>query len=167
MAIKAVLSEAEYLRTSFPGVDQEFHDGELVERTMPDPPHSRVQMKLGAFFVNHERSHRTFAYSELRLRPREGRVLIPDVTVFVPDLIGDVAPVGLEPFIAIEILSPDDRMSEVRNKLQEYSDWGVAHVWLIDPHMKRLYLCKEGLHEVPSYELPEINLSVTPSDLFD
>ncbi len=71
------------------------------------------------------------------------------------------------PFIAIEILSPDDRMAEVRNKLQEYADWGVAHVWLIDPHMKRLYLCRDGLHEVPSYQLPEIKLSVTPADLFD
>ncbi len=31
MPTKAVLSEAEYLRTSFPGVDQEFHEGELIE----------------------------------------------------------------------------------------------------------------------------------------
>lgn len=33
MATNAVLSEAEYLQTSFPGVDQEFHEGEIIERT--------------------------------------------------------------------------------------------------------------------------------------
>lgn len=167
MATKAVLSEAEYLRTSFPGVDQEFHDGEIIERTMPDPLHSRTQAKLCAFFINNERNHRTFSYPELRLRPRPDRVIIPDVAVYCPNLIGNTAPTDIEPLIIIDILSPDDRMSEVRNKLQEYIDWGVPHVWLIDPHMKRLYLCKDGLHEVPSYTLPEINLTVTPADLFD
>ncbi|MFN7934293.1 MAG: Uma2 family endonuclease [Bryobacteraceae bacterium] len=166
MAIKAVLSEAEYLRTSFPGVDQEFHDGELVERTMPDLFHSEVQSNLSAFFRTRKGTHRTFSYSELRLKVRHDRVMIPDVAVFWPDKPTEAFPTNC-PFIAIEILSPDDRMAEVRNKLQEYVDWGVAHVWLIDPHMKRLYLCKDGLHEVPSYELPEIQLSVTPSDLFD
>lgn len=166
MATKAVLSEAEYLRTSFPGVDQEFHDGEIIERTTPDLLHGEVQSNLSAFFRNRKSSHRTFSYSELRLRLRPDRVMIPDVTVFWPEKPTEAVPSTL-PLIAIEILSPDDRMSEVRNKLQEYTDWGVPHVWLIDPHMKRLYLCKDGLHEVPSYTLPEINLNVTPADLFD
>ncbi|MBL8173570.1 MAG: Uma2 family endonuclease, partial [Bryobacterales bacterium] len=133
----------------------------------PDPLHARVQMKLGAFFVSREQTHRTFAYSGLRLKPREGRVIIPDVAVFVPNLIGNVAPVGLAPFIAVEILSPDDRMSEVRNKLEEYADWGVSHIWLIEPHSKRLYLRKDGLHEVLSYSIPELDLHLTPADLFD
>ena len=166
MATKAVLSEAEYLRTSFPGVDQELHDGELVEKGMPDLFHSEVQSNLSAFFRNRKATHRTFSYSELRLKVRPDRIMIPDVAVFWPEKPVEAFP-SLCPFIAIEILSPDDRMTEVRNKLQEYLDWGVHHVWLIDPHMKRLYHCKDGLHEVPSYHIPEIDLAVTPADLFD
>ena len=71
------------------------------------------------------------------------------------------------PFLVIEIISPDDRISEVRKKLQEYLDAGVLHVWLIDPRLQRLYICKDGLHEVPSYSIPELSLTVGPVDLFD
>lgn len=35
MASKASLSEEEYLRTSYSGVDREFRDGDLVERSVP------------------------------------------------------------------------------------------------------------------------------------
>ncbi len=166
MATKAVLSEAEYLRTSFPGVDQELHNGELVERGMPDLFHSEVQSNLSAFFRVRKATHQIYSYSELRLKVRPDRVMIPDVAVFWPDKPKEAFP-SLCPFIAVEILSPDDRKSEVLSKLQEYLDWGVPNVWLIDPHKKRLYLCKDGLQEVASYQLTEINLAVTPADLFD
>ncbi|MCP6756852.1 Uma2 family endonuclease, partial [Klebsiella pneumoniae] len=71
------------------------------------------------------------------------------------------------PFIAIEILSLDDRMTEVRGKLEEYRAWGVPHVWLVDPHSRRLYTCDEGLHEVESLRVPELDLVVTPADAFE
>jgi Uma2 family endonuclease len=32
------------------------------------------------------------------------------------------------PLIVVEILSPDDRLTEVREKLEEYRAWGVPHV---------------------------------------
>ena len=31
---------------------------------------------------------------------------------------------------------------------QEYRAWGVPHVWLVDPHSKRMYTCDAGLIEV-------------------
>jgi Uma2 family endonuclease len=41
------------------------------------------------------------------------------------------------PFIVIEILSPEDRMSRVRKKIDEYLAFGVAYVWLADPDARR------------------------------
>jgi Uma2 family endonuclease len=73
--------------------------------------------------------------------------LIPDVAVFYPHEPGLVP--DTPPLIAIEILSPDDRLTKVREKLEEYRAWGVPHVWLVDPHSRRLYSCDEGLREVP------------------
>jgi Uma2 family endonuclease len=43
------------------------------------------------------------------------------------------------PFIAIEILSKRDEMSDVLEKLAEYQDFGVPHIWLIDPRRKKAF----------------------------
>jgi Uma2 family endonuclease len=166
MPVKAVLSEEEYLRTSFPGVDQEYQDGELVERSVPDFFHSRVQLRLGGLFLSVETTHRLFAAPEVRLRPRPGRYIIPDVAVFWPEKPTTSIP-ARAPLIAIEILSADDRMADVRAKLQEYADWGVPHIWLVDPRLGLFYLFRDGLHEVKSFAVPEVKLEINPADVFD
>lgn len=43
MESKAALPVEEYLRTSFPDLDKEYRDGELVERSLPDYLHSKTQ----------------------------------------------------------------------------------------------------------------------------
>jgi Uma2 family endonuclease len=71
------------------------------------------------------------------------------------------------PLIAVEILSPDDRLTEVREKLEEYRAWGVPHVWLVDPHSRRLYSCDAGLREVASFLVGELDIEVTPDQVFE
>ena len=164
MPIKAALSEEEYLRTSFPGVDQEYRDGELVERSVPNFFHGDIQLSLGVFFKNRP-NLKLFPSSEARLRLRPGRYIIPDISVFWPEKPTTNIPES-RPLIVIEILSPDDRMSEVRNKLQEYAEWGVTHIWLVDPHARVLYLFRDGLREVKSFTVPEVELEVTVADIF-
>jgi Uma2 family endonuclease len=166
MPAKAALSEEEYLRTSFPGIDPEYRDGELVVRSMPDYIHGKTQLDFGAFLKSHRRERKLFASSEARLRVRPGRVMLSDVAVFWPNEPPARFP-DTPPLIAIEILSEDDRLTEVRDKLQEYLDWGVPHVWLVDPVQKRFYVCRDGLHEVRSFAIPEVSLEVIPSDIFD
>jgi Uma2 family endonuclease len=166
MATKAALSEADYLRTSFPGVDQEFRDGELVERSVPDLFHSLVQLKLCVWFALRTKSHRLNPLPELRNRIAQERFVIPDVCVFWPDLPVSSIP-EQKPLIVIEILSPDDRMSEVMEKLQEDEDWGVVHVWLADPRHKKLYEFGNGLREVAAFRIPEVSLDLPASEIFD
>jgi Uma2 family endonuclease len=166
MATKAALSETEFLRTSFPDVEKEYRDGEVLERSMPNMSHSRSQHRFDVFFGNREKSHSLFACPGLRLRLRTGRYVTPDICLFwqqepqmpVPEIL---------PLVVIEILSPDDKLAEVRDKLQEYRDWGVAHVWLTDPERRIFYVYDHGLLEVPSYHVPELNLEVKPTDIFD
>lgn len=166
MPTKAVLSEAEYLRTSFPGVDQEFRDGEFVERGVPDLFHSDAQGALSSWFGVRRSQYQLFGFPELRLRVRPGRFLIPDICVFWPEK--PVLAVPEEPpLIAIEILSPDDRMSEVLDKLQEYKEWGVVHVWMVDPRRKKLYEFQGGLQEVKAFAIPEVGIEIPPTDIFD
>jgi Uma2 family endonuclease len=165
MGSHAITSVEEYLRTSFPDLDREYRDGELVERSVPDYLHSRTQVRLAALFEALCKRFPVFACTELRLKVREGLYLIPDVSVFVgakPPRTPDSPPL-----IAIEILSQDDRMAAVREKLEEYRAWGVQHVWLADPYQRRLYTCDAGLAEVASFQVPELDLEIKPAEIFE
>ena len=166
MGTRAALSVEEYLNTSFPDLDKEYRDGEIVERSLPDRLHSKTQALIIAFFMALRKTLPVFTYAELRLRIREGLYLIPDVCVFYPTEPQEPVP-DTPPLIAIEILSRKDRMTKVREKLQEYRAWGVTHVWLVDPYSKRLYTCNGVLTEVPTLTIPELNIELTPADVFE
>jgi Uma2 family endonuclease len=55
----------------------------------------------------------------------------------------------------------------VREKLEEYKSWGVPHVWLVDPHTKRLYMCDQVLVEVTSLQIPELSIELLPNQIFE
>ncbi len=166
MPAKAALTEEAYLRTSFPDLDREFRDGEVVERSMPDWFHSRTQGRLVRYFGDKELSLNIQAAPELRVKLRSGRHAIPDVSVFWPAEPAGSVPERL-PLIAIEIIFPDDRLADVMEKLREYTTAGIPHVWLLDPRHKHMYLFQDGLREVQRYAIPELGLEATGADLFD
>jgi Uma2 family endonuclease len=41
--------------------------------------------------------------------------------------------------LCIEILSPEDTMSRMQERINDYLTFGVAHVWVLDPRTKRAY----------------------------
>ncbi|MBI3472275.1 MAG: Uma2 family endonuclease [Candidatus Solibacter usitatus] len=167
MATKALVSLGEYLRTSFPDLDREYRDGEIVERSWPDIQHAKTQKRLIAIFSRlEEEGVLLLAFPELRLRISPVRVLIPDVCVFSPIEPQQRFP-STPPLVAIEILSLDDPLTAVREKLEEYRQWGVTHAWLADPHSRRLYTCTAGLSEVDSFHLPEFGIEITPAQIFE
>jgi Uma2 family endonuclease len=165
MGARTAISVEEYLHTSFPDLDREFIDGALQERTLPDYLHGKVQMILAMFFGLLRRKLAIYPCTETRMKLGPNLFLIPDVAVFHGQEPGSLP--DMPPLIAIDILSPDDRMSAVREKLEQYKHWGVAHSWLVDPHSRRLYTCDAGLAEVPHFEVPELNTTVGPADVFD
>jgi Uma2 family endonuclease len=163
---EAAISVDEYLHTAFPDQDMEYDEGEIVERRLPDNLHSTTQALLIEFFALLKKTIPLHPRPELRLRIRERLCRIPDVSVFHPEPPTEAVP-STPPFIAIEIFSTDDRMTQVRAKLEEYRTWGVPHVWLVDPHAKRMYQCSDGLTEVAVLRIPELGIEVRPEDLFE
>jgi Uma2 family endonuclease len=102
---------------------------------------------------------------ETRMRLRPDLVLIPGVAVFYPS---ELARISETPsLIVIEVLSLDDRRPLVRQKLQEYRAWGVPHVWLVDPHERRLFSLDENLIEKHSLAVPELDIELLPRNVFD
>ena len=66
--------------------------------------------------------------------------------------------------LAIEILSKDDRASDLQEKLDDYRDFGIPFVWVIDPRTRLgyTYCLEDGFETVrpglytknPDLELP-------------
>jgi len=166
MTAGTALSVEQYLATSFPDLDKEYRDGELVERSLPDYPHSKTQTRLASFFAAAGKAQPVFPATELRLKVQPKLVLIPDVCIFYPNE-PQVRYPDKPPFIAIEILSLEDKLKDVREKLETYRQWGVPHVWLVDPHLRRMYTCDAGLMEVQTLAVPELGLTLTPAEVFD
>jgi Uma2 family endonuclease len=165
MGVQTAIPIDEYLHTSFEGTDREYRDGEVVERSMPDYLHGKCQLLLGALFIALRNRLKLYPCTETRMRLPNNRVLIPDVAVFHPSEPLNVP--DSPPLIAIEVLSSDDRMSQVRSKLEEYRAWGVPHVWLVDPYSRRLYDCQEKLNEVDALRIGELDIELKPADIFD
>ncbi len=166
MGAKMAISVEQYLHTSFPDLDKEYRDGEIVERSLPDYPHSRTQLLLCVFFEALRKTLSVYACPELRLKLRKGLYLTPDVSVFWPSPPPAAVP-DTPPLVAIEILSPDDRLTAVREKFEEYRAWGVKHVWLVDPHSRRMYTCQAGLVEAPVLRISELEIQLMPEAIFE
>jgi len=68
------------------------------------------------------------------------------------------------PFICIEILSPEDRMERIQEKIDDYLNFAVPYVRVMNPRNRRVWAyTKEGSREVsggtlrtenPSLEVP-------------
>jgi Uma2 family endonuclease len=77
-------------------------------------------------------------------------VRIPDLCVFLQDPEERVP--TKPPFLCIEILSPEDRMSRVEVRINDYLAMGVPYVWVLDPETKQAFVATaaDGLREVKS-----------------
>lgn len=160
------MSVEEYLHTSFDGADREYLDGEVFERNMGNKSHSRVQAHFIAFFHNLESKTGLYVVPELRHKVTRTRYRIPDVAVFEGEPDSEVP--SDPPLVAIEVLSPDDRIGYLIPKFEEYRKWGVKHIWIADPEDRKLFTYSEsGLHEVSTLDLPKYGVTLTHSVLFN
>jgi Uma2 family endonuclease len=142
MASRLQVAPGEYLATSFDGTDREYVRGEIVERSMPNFLHGEVQFELAFRFRQLRDSHRLFGCSETRMRLAPDLFRIPDIALFAGSKPAEPVP-SQPPLVVIEIVSPDDRYSEMHEKLAEYQEWGVANVWVVDPQ-RRTFAVYEG-----------------------
>ena len=166
MSTKTAVSIEEYLRTSYEDLDREYVDGEIVERTLPTNLHSKTQCRLAGILDRLSETRPLFGRVELRSRVSATRVRIPDVSAYAGVEPTDPVPSN-PPLIAIEILSPDDRQAKLVAKLEEYRQWGVRHLWLVNPQARKLHVYEEGvLREVDLLEVPEFELRVTATEIF-
>lgn len=131
------VSVSEYLSTTY-RPDCEYLDGEVLERNLGEYDHSRLQGLVYGYLLIREKEWGIRAVPEQRVQVKARRFRVPDVCVMLAG-----APVeqiiAHPPFLCIEILSKDDTMSSMVDRLDDYLNMGVANVWVIDPRTRRGY----------------------------
>jgi Uma2 family endonuclease len=114
-------------------------DGEILQKSMPQGKHSRLQLQL-TNAINHvaEPIKIALAFPELRCT-FGGRSTVPDVAVFawprIPvDDKGNIANAfNTYPDWTIEILFPEQSTAKVTKNLLHCLNHGTSLGWLIDP----------------------------------
>jgi Uma2 family endonuclease len=142
MATSAQISVTEYLRSTF-DPDAEYVKGEIEERNVGEYDHNAVQMAVLLWFHQHDKEWRTRSVQEQRTRLKSGNFRLTDVSVFPRNL--PVEQVYTRPqLIAIEVLSSEDRHSKMQEKIDDYVDFGIPKIWIIDPKKRIGWDCTTG-----------------------
>ncbi len=125
----------EYLRTSY-RPDCDFIEGEVLERNVGKRKHSYAQGEICSWFNRRKEVLILQALPGLRMRVAPGRIRIPDVVVCEIPMPGEEVFTS-PPYLCIEVMSPDDTISAMQDRLDDYMQFGVPNIWVIDPWKHR------------------------------
>lgn len=142
----------------------ELERGEVIEMPAPTKPHGFVCLNIGRLVANYTfevgRFYAVGNDSGVILRRNPDTVRGPDVAVYddastFEDLhpkYGEVAPL-----LAVEVLSPSDRMGKVTQKVREYLEAGTRIVWVVDPEDKCVQIHRPGELPAVAWEPDELS----------
>ena len=129
-----------YLETCY-RPDCDWIDGELKERNMGESPHATVQGFLIQVLRNNATEWKIRVFPEQRVQTSARHYRIADLCLVRRDLPMEPI-VRTPPVLCVEILSRDDRMTEIQERVDDYFGMGVRAVWVIDPRRRRAYLAQ-------------------------
>jgi Uma2 family endonuclease len=155
MATATLISEEEYLATSYEP-DAELIDGQLLERNLGEYDHANLQTALATWIRNRRRDWNVRVVVEQRIKVGVKRYRVPDVCILSRDQ--PTEPVFTRPpLVCIEILSPEDTLRRLEDRIDDYTAFGVANIWVLDPVKHRAYVCTPG-----SFKEPEDGILAVP-----
>jgi Uma2 family endonuclease len=137
-ALPTLVSVDEYLHTVYEP-DCDYVDGVILERNVGEKDHGKLQTETLLYLREHRKRWNIFVIPEQRVQISPTRYRVPDICVVVgpePDEQIFTSP----PFLCIEILSPEDRMSRMQQKIHDYLAFGVRYVWVVDPQTRKAWI---------------------------
>ena len=146
------VSVEEYLRTAY-GPDCEYVDGRIEERNVGELEHSILQRFLTVLFFMNRDAWGVEVFPELRTRVSSTRFRVPDLLVVAKGTSIDRV-LEEPPLIAIEILSPEDRLGRLQQRITDYLGFGVENIWVFNAEERVAWRATgTGLHVVADGEL--------------
>jgi Uma2 family endonuclease len=145
------LITAEYLLRT-PGLGRcELVRGELIMMSPAGSEHGSIIVNIStplANFVSRAGLGRIFgAETGFHIARDPDTVRAPDAAFVTRDRLPSQPPRGFfpgPPDLAVEVVSPDDRASEVLAKVQNWLDAGCRAVWLVDPRRQTVHVYQSG-----------------------
>ena len=148
--------------------DCDYVDGRIEDRNVGEYDHGYLQILLGYLFMQNRDAWGVRALTEVRTRVGPSRFRVPDLSVLRAGAPRE--PILTHPqLIAIEILSPEDRLSRIQSKIDDYLAFGIENIWIFDPERRAAWIATStGLHLVQTGELtvPGTPIRVVLSELF-
>ena len=166
MATSTLVPLQVYLETDY-RPDCDWIDGEVKERNVGEGQHSSVQKFFVRFFSNREKDLGIRVWPEQRVQVAATRFRIPDVTVMRESAPFE-AIITVAPVLCIEILSRDQRMSEIEERAKDYLAMGVPTVWIVDPLRRTAFVSDASGQRQVAEELAAVatEIRVTLAEVF-
>jgi Uma2 family endonuclease len=163
------LSLEEYLHSNW-RPDCDFVDGVTEERNIGAFDHSCIVSYLLLALSGRQewKNWPLVPLPGVRMRISPTRIRVPDVCVIRRGGAREQI-LTQSPLAIFEVLDPEDRVTPMMNKLQDFARFGVEHIWVIDPARRGVgrYVDSE-LKKVQSGELavPGAPIRLVLSEMF-
>ncbi len=152
MASTTLVPVEEYLKKIDERPSYEYVDGLLIQKQMGSILHGILQMWFGYLFA---RCPQYAAASEVHSRLRETEFRLPDVAVQRREIALSESYAQTPLVLAIEILSPGDKLGATFAKCESYHAWGVPYCWIVDPDKRRAWVYRNGDEPTPAEDALE------------
>jgi Uma2 family endonuclease len=71
------------------------------------------------------------------------------------------------PLACIEILSPEDTLRRMQERIDDYRSFGVANIWILDPATQRGYDCQtSGFLDATEFKVANTPIRLILPELF-
>src|SRR5260370_37786813 len=138
----------------------------MDEHNLGDHEHAVLQAALILLCGQHEQKSNIEVLSEQRVQISPTRFRVPDVCLVSLDM--PVEQVLTKPPLAcIEILSPEDTMRRMQERIADYRQLGIANIWILDPATQRGYNCvPSGWLEATEFQVANTPIKLVLSEIF-
>jgi Uma2 family endonuclease len=139
--------------------------GEINMMSPAGAKHGLIIVNLSSLLDGFAKSHKLGrimgAETGFIVRRNPDSVRAPDVAFIRADRLPANLPQGYfdgPPDLAVEVLSPNDRASEVQVKIRDWLDAGCRAVWIVDPETKSVTIYKS------THDIVVLNFAETLTD---
>lgn len=151
-ATEHLVTADDLIRMPDDGFKYELVEGRLVTMMPAGFSHGRLTVRLVAALDGYVEEHDLGAVlgpdTGFRLARTPDTVRAPDVSFVRKErIIEGKLPAGYwpgPPDLAVEVISPNDSMPEVENKVEEYLRRGVRLVWVVFPKRRAVAVYRPG-----------------------
>ena len=167
MATPVLIPVSEYLNATY-RPDRDYVDGELKERNLGETPHATVQGVFFAIFLANRKEWNVRPFTEQRVQTSQNHFRVADVCVM---RLGNPpgAIIHTPPLVCVEILSHDQSLSDMQERVDDYLAMGVENMWIIDPVRRYAwYATADGFQKVANKEfsVPGTPIKIALADIY-